>query len=73
MDEFKFEIAEHIGIVSSNGKGWNREVNYVSWNGREPKIDIRDWSEDHQKMSKGISLTKDEVIALREILNGMKF
>lgn len=70
--EFKYEIVENVGTLSSTGKGWVREVNFVSWNDREPKFDIRDWAEDHSKMSKGISLTKDEVIALRDLLNSIK-
>ncbi len=72
MDDFKFEIREKIGELSSNGKGWAKELNYVSWNDREPKLDIRDWSEDHTKMSKGVSFTKEEIVALKELLNSLK-
>lgn len=69
MNEIKYEIIEHIGVLSENEKGWKKEFNLISWNGREPKYDIRDWSENHEKMGKGITLTEDEAKKLRNILN----
>ena len=70
--EFKYEIKEQIGILSSSPSGWNREVNMVSWNDREPKLDIRDWSPDNSKMGKGVSLSREETKALKEILNNIE-
>lgn len=65
MADIKFEITNHIADLSEpNSKGWRKELNEVSWNGREPKYDIRDWSEDHTKMGKGITLTHDELALL---------
>ena len=55
MPEIKYEITEHLGVISETARGWTREVNMISWNGREPKIDVRDWSPDHTKMSKTLS------------------
>ncbi len=69
MAEFKYEITQRIAVLSTNPNGWERQVNLVSWNDREPKYDIRDWSPDGTKMGKGISLTHDEVSILKEILN----
>ncbi|UTC67343.1 MULTISPECIES: YdbC family protein [unclassified Treponema] len=69
QDEFKFEITKSYGIISEGKGGWNTELNEVSWNGREPKFDIRAWSQDHQKMGKGITLTKEELIALKKLLD----
>lgn len=66
--EFKFAIVKEIGVLSTSRTGWNREINLVSWNDGKPKLDIRDWSPDHSKMGKGISLTNEEVSILREIL-----
>jgi len=68
MAEIKFEITKHIGILSESTKGWTRELNLVSWNDREPKYDIRDWSPGHEKMGKGITLSADEINALKEML-----
>lgn len=71
MAEFKFEIKEHIGVISEDTKGWKTELNLVSWNEREPKYDIRSWDEKHEKMGKGITLTVDQLEALKSILEGM--
>ena len=69
MSEIKFEIVEHIGVLSETAKGWRVELNRVSWNDREPKYDLRNWSEDHEKVGKGIALSKEELLKLKELLN----
>lgn len=69
MSEIKYEIIEEIGVISETEKGWKKEINLISWNDREPKYDIRDWSENHEKMGKGITLSEDEAKRLRNILN----
>lgn len=66
--EISFEIVEHLGVLSTGTKGWNKELNLVSWNGREPKYDIREWSPEHDKMGKGVTFSKDELDALKGIL-----
>ena len=68
MPEIKKEITEHLGVISETARGWTREVNMISWNGREPKVDIRDWSPEHDKMSKGLTFTKDELVELTKIV-----
>ena len=70
MAELKFEVVKHLGCCPV-AFGWSKELNLVSWNGREPKYDIRDWAPDHNKMGKGITLTADEIILLRDLLNEM--
>lgn len=72
MAEIKFEIIKNIGVLSETAKGWKKELNIVKWNERDPKYDLRDWSPDHTKMGKGITLTEDEVKKLKEILNQMQ-
>lgn len=71
MANIKFEIIENFGVLSEGAKGWKKELNLLSWNDREPKYDLRDWDADHEKMGKGVTLSKEELIQLREILNGM--
>ncbi len=70
MAELKFEITKELGVLSENAKGWTKELNMVSWNEREPKYDLREWSPDHTRMGKGITLTEEDITALRAILNG---
>ena len=66
--EISFEIVEHIGVLSTGTKGWTKELNLVSWNGCEPKYDIREWSPGHDKMGKGLTFSKDELEELKDIL-----
>jgi hypothetical protein len=66
--EFKFEVINVIGVVSEGNKGWKKELTRVSWNGKPPKYDLRDWNENHEKMGKGITLTEDELRKLAKIL-----
>lgn len=69
MAEFKYEITQELGVLSESKSGWTRELNLISWNGGAPKYDIRDWSPEHEKMGKGISLSANEVEKLRVILS----
>jgi hypothetical protein len=70
--DIKFEIVENLGVIGEGAKGWKKEVNLISWNGRVPKIDIRDWDSSHEKMGKGITLSKEEAVKLLEILSEIK-
>lgn len=66
--EISFEIIETLGVLSTSTKGWTKELNLISWNGREPKYDLREWSPEHDKMGKGVTLSKEELDALKGIL-----
>ena len=72
MADIKYEIKETIGVLSESAKGWKKELNLVSWNDKEAKYDLRDWSSGHDKMGKGVTLSKEEMVKLREILNEME-
>lgn len=72
MSDIKYEIINSVGVVSISASGWAKELNLISWNDREPKFDLRDWSADHQKMGKGVTLTKEELLALRDLLNSLE-
>ena len=72
MAEIKYDIVKELGAVSESAKGWKKELNLVSWNDREAKYDLRDWAPEHAKMGKGVTLTRDELIRLRELLNEME-
>lgn len=69
MADIKYEIKENLGVISESPKGWKKELNLISWNGATPKYDIRDWAPEHEKMGKGITLTKEEVNQLCLLLN----
>ena len=69
MDDIKYEIVMQIGVISQSGSGWTKELNLISWGGRAPKYDIRDWAPGHQKMGRGVTLSREELLALRDLLN----
>ncbi len=68
MADFKYEIVEELGVLSENSKGWRKELNLISWNGAAPKYDIRDWSPEHEKMGKGVTLTEEEYESLKKLM-----
>ena len=80
MSEIKYEIIKKIGVLSKpalsrvegSASGWQKELNLISWNGRDPKYDLRDWSADHEKMGKGVTLSKEELLALKGLLNNIE-
>jgi hypothetical protein len=72
MTEIQYELIQNIGVLSTSKSGWAKELNLISWNDREPKYDLRDWSADHEKMGKGVTLTKEELLALKDLLNAFE-
>jgi len=72
MSEIKYEIIKNIGVLSKSGSGWTKELNLISWNDRDAKYDLRDWSPDREKMGKGVTLSREELSALKEVLNGIE-
>lgn len=72
MAEIKYEITEEVAVLSESSRGWTKEINMVSWNDREPKIDIREWSPEHERMGKGVTLSKEEAKILKDALNKME-
>ncbi len=72
MADIKFEIVKEIGVLSESAKGWKKELNLVSWNGKDPKYDLRDQAPDHEKMGKSVTLTDKELAALKKVLNEKK-
>lgn len=69
MAEVKYEIVKELGVISESSKGWTRELNMVSWNDNAPKYDVRDWNPDHTRMTKGITMTEEELKKLVELFN----
>jgi len=68
MAEFTYEIVEELGVLSEYSNGKTKELNLISWNGRDPKYDIREWTPNHERMGKGVTLTPDELKVLKDLL-----
>ena len=71
MSDIKYEITEHLAVLSTSSRGWQKELNLVSWNDRPAKYDLREWAPDHPRMGKGITLNDDEAKALCEALKAL--
>ena len=72
MTDIKYEIIKKIGVLSTSKSGWTKELNLMSWNDREPKYDLRDWSADRNRRGKGITLSAEELLALKALLNAFE-
>ena len=69
----EYEVKKRIIILSENKKTlWTKELNLVSWNGANPKYDIREWDQNHEKMGKGVTLSNEEFAALKKIINSVE-
>lgn len=68
MADFTYEIKKELGVISEGNRGWQKELNLISWNNGAPKYDIRDWAPEHEKMGKGVTLSKEELMELYALL-----
>lgn len=71
MSEIKYEIIRPIGVLSTSASGWTKELNLLSWNEGEPKYDLRSWSPDRNRRGKGVTLSADELSALKRMLQSL--
>ncbi len=69
-DPIRFEIISHLGSLGISKSGWKRELNIVSWNGKAPRLDIRDWNPEHTKMGRGVGLNGAETENMLALLQG---
>ena len=69
MTEIKYEIIKPIGVLSTSTSGWTKELNLMRWNDGELKYDLRAWSADRKRRGKGVTLSAEELSALKEMLN----
>ncbi len=71
MSDFSYEIIKEIAVLSQSKSGWTKELNLVSYGGRDAKYDIRDWAPGREKMGKGVTLQKEELLKLRDVLKSL--
>ena len=67
-DRVTFKIKAHLGVLQENQSGWNKEINLVSWNDGPAKFDIRDWDPEHERMSRGVTISEKEMNKLLDIV-----
>lgn len=66
--DISYEVVKHLGVLDTTQNGWTKEANIIRWNGGEPKLDIRDWNPEHNRMNKGITLKGPQARKLAELL-----
>ena len=71
MSDFKFEIKETLGVLSEKDTGWSKQLTFTQWGENEPKYDIREWGPSFDKMGKGVTFSREELLRLRDLLNDM--
>ncbi|WP_298705867.1 YdbC family protein [uncultured Veillonella sp.] len=69
MAVVNFEIYKVLGTLSENKDGWKKQLTCTSWGRYNPKFDLRSWDSEYNGMTKGITLSLEEIIALRDLLN----
>ena len=73
MKDIQYEIVKEIAVLSTGESGYTKEINLISWNGKEPKYDIRSFSPNREKCGKGVTLTEAEagklLAALQKVLS----
>ena len=67
-NDITYEIRRHLGVVDTSENGWRQEVNIVAWNGGKEKVDIRTWSPDHERMTRGLTMTSDQATKIADII-----
>ena len=70
--DITYEVVKDIGVISTSPSKWEKRLRYISWNGGAPKYDIRDWSPDGLKMGKGLTLTKEELLAVAALAGSLQ-
>ena len=71
MKDISCRISRSVAVLNENAKGYTKEVNFVSWNSNEPKLDIREWHPGHERCGKGVTLTIAESKKLYEALKDL--
>ncbi len=66
-----FNVTKSLWRLNRSANGWQKEVNLVAWNGKKPRLDVREWNMDKTKMRRGVTFSKDEVLELRKCLNNI--
>ena len=71
--EVTMEVKEVVGVISQHGNN-SLELRLVSWNGADPKYDLRNWyldREGNEKCAKGLTFAKEDLEQLKELLNSI--
>ena len=68
--DFVYEIEEGFDYIIEEGQNTSINLRKISWNGRDPKLDLRKWSysDGEERMLKGISFSNEGANELTAVL-----
>lgn len=73
-NDISFRLIKHIGVIEEKANDFQLELNVIEWNCTGiPKYDIRSFSKDHSRMTKGMTFTAEELEKLYEIMKDFDF
>lgn len=76
MTNSKYEVIKDYGTINKRtdalGNTWIKRVRFISWNGKRPLLDIREWSADDSVCRDGMRLNWHEVDALEDVLKAIR-
>lgn len=68
-ERLEFKVIKDFGAFGDGS--WQKHLTLTKWGDNEPKYDIRAWSDDMTKMSKGVTLTDGELFDLFSLIEGL--
>lgn len=71
MAELSYTIVKTLAVLPAEGK-FHKELNLIEWGKHKAKYDLRGWNDDRSEMTKGITLTNDEMKLLIETLKTLE-
>ena len=72
MADVKCEILDTLLEFPDDGSRYHKELNLIQWGRNPPKYDLRGWTKDRDEMTKGITLTREELLFLKDQLPAIK-
>ena len=72
--DLEFNIVDELFTIATRENGDVIRLDYAAWGNGEPKYELRLWhkGKDNKLTRKGIGLSGEELIALRDALNEME-
>jgi len=67
MADLTYTIVQTLLVFPAEGK-FHKELNLVEWGKNKAKYDLRGWNDDRSEMTKGITLSKEELLLLQNEL-----
>ena len=74
--ETTYNIVRECGEINKRtdqlGNKWVKKLAIISWNGKPPLFDIREWSADGDTCRSGMRLSRHELYKLGDIINEIR-